>query len=82
MYRKVIIAVDCTDDAQQQQVQQIMQEVSNMGLFSGEKIISAYPYFRAHRNDLTQLFGLISKGGVKSLMSGQGISLVTKLAKR
>lgn len=82
MLRKITVAVDCADDAQRDRIQKIMNEVSGMELLYASQIEGMYPYFRAHRSELRQLFTLIARGGVKSLMSGQGISLITKLARR
>lgn len=80
--RKIVIAVDCVDDAQRDRVQGIMNEVSGMRVLDGGKIEGMYPYFRSHQVELMQLFRLVGNGGVKALMSGQGIGLVTKLARR
>ena len=80
--RRIEIAVECADDAQRDRVQGIMNEVSGMRLLDGAKIEGAYPFLKAHWGDLRSLFGLVQKGGIKSLMSGQGIGLMTKLARR
>jgi hypothetical protein len=80
--RKIYIAVDCADDAQKDAVQKIFNEVSNMRIFNGSQIQSFYPYVKAHQQDLFQLFSMVSKNGVKSLMSASGIAVVTRLAKR
>lgn len=80
--RRIVIAVECVDDAQRDRVQEIMNEVSGMRMLDGAKIEGMYPFFRNHQSELYQLFGLVSKGGIKSMMSGQGIALMTKLAKR
>lgn len=80
--RKIILAVDCADDAQRDRVQGIMNEVSGMRILEGAKIEGMYPYFRQHQGELYQLFNLVGNGGVKALMSGLGISLITKLARR
>lgn len=79
--RKIVLAVDCADDAQRDRVQAIMNEISGMKMLNGSKIEGMYPYFRKHQGELYQLFNLIGNGGVKALMSGQGISLITKLAR-
>ena len=80
--RRIEIAVECADDAQRDRVQGIMNEVSGMRLLDGAKIECAYPFLKTHYGDLRSLFGLVSKGGIKSLISGQGIGLMTKLARR
>lgn len=80
--RKIAIAVDCEDDAQRDRIQNIMDEVSGMRLLNGNQIENIYPFFRSHQAELFQLFGMVANGGVKSLMSGQGISLITKIARK
>lgn len=80
--RKIAIAVDCEDDAQRDRIQAIMDEISGMRVLNGGQIESMYPFFRTHQAELFQLFGMVSNGGIKSLMSGQGVALITKLAKR
>jgi hypothetical protein len=82
MYRKIIIAVDCEDDKQKEEVQAVANELSRMGLFQGDKILGAYPYFVKNGGDIKKLFSLVSQGGVKSLMSAQGISVISRLAKK
>ena len=80
--RKIAIAVDCEDDAQRDRIQAIMDEISGMRMLNGGQIENMYPFFRTHQAELFQLFGMVSNGGIKSLMSGQGVALITKLAKR
>ena len=80
--RRIEIAVECADDEQRDRVQGIMNEVSRMRLLDGAKIEGAYPFLKTHYGDLRSLFGLVSKGGIKSLISGQGIGFMTKLARR
>lgn len=80
--RKIYIAVECADDAQRDIIQGIFNEVSNMRIFNGSQIQGMYPFVRAHQNELYQLFTMVGKNGIKSLMSASGIALVTKLAKR
>ena len=81
MLRKITIAVDCVDDKERDAVQRIMNDVSSMRFLQGNRIIGMYPYFKRHEGELYQLFNLVGERGVKALLSGQGISLVTKLAK-
>lgn len=76
------MAVDCADDAQRDRIQAIMNEISGMKMFHAAKIEGMYPFFRQHQGELYQLFNLIGNGGVKALMSGKGVSLITKLARR
>lgn len=81
MLRKIIIAVDCANDNERDRVQQIATEVSNMRIFDGRKMVGIWPYVQAHKGDMQQLFSLISEGGIKALMSGRGIQLLTRLTK-
>ena len=80
--RKIIIAVDCADDAQRDRVQDIVNEISGMRVLDGGKIEGMYPFFRLHHAEISQLFSMISRNGIKSVMSGQGLALITKLARR
>lgn len=81
MYRKIVIAVDCADDAERDRVQNIANEVSNMRILDGRKLTAIWPYVQSHKADITQIFGLVSQGGVKSLISAKGIQLLTKLTR-
>jgi hypothetical protein len=81
MLRKIIIAVDCADDNERDRVQNIATEVSNMRIFDGRKMAGIWPYVQAHKGDIQQLFSLISEGGIKALVSGKGIQLLTRLTK-
>lgn len=81
MLRKVYLVVDCADDKQKEFVQQAMNEVSNMRMLSGDNIQSMFPFFKQHKNDLMQLFTMIKNGGIKSLFSLQGASIIKSLTK-
>ena len=81
MLRKIIIAVDCADDAERDRVQAIATEVSNMRILDGRRMTGIWPYVQAHKGDIQQLFSLISEGGIKALMSGRGIQLLTRLTR-
>lgn len=81
MLRKIIIAVDCADDAERDRVQAIATEVSNMRILDGRMMVGIWPYVQAHKVDIQQLFSLISDGGIKALMSGRGIQLLTRLTR-
>lgn len=81
MLKKVYIVVDVADDDEKQRVQGVMNDISNMRVLKGGQILSMYPYFKRHEMELVQLFTLVGTRGIKALMSGQGISLVTKLAR-
>ena len=81
MLRKIIIAVDCADDAERDRVQAIATEVSNMRILDGRRMTGIWPYVQAHKGDMQQLFSLISEGGIKALMSGRGFQLLTRLTR-
>lgn len=81
MLRKIIIAVDCADDSERDRVQQIATEVSNMRILDGHKMVGIWPYIQAHKGDIQQLFSLITEGGIKALLSGKGVQLLTRLTR-
>jgi hypothetical protein len=35
----------------------------------------------AHRGDIAEIFGIVSKNGIKGILSGRGVQLLTKLTK-
>lgn len=82
MLRKLNIAIDCANDAQRDDVQKILEEVSAMRLLDGNAIVTAYPWMKAHRSELTQLFNLIAKDGVKAIVSVPGGTLIAKLMRK
>ena len=81
MLRKIIIAVDCADDAERDRVQAIATEVSNMRILDGRMMVGIWPYVQAHKGDMQQLFSLVSEGGVKALVSGKGVQLLMRFAR-
>lgn len=81
MLRKIIIAVDCADDNERDRVQQIATEVSNMRILDGRKMVGIWPYVQAHKGDIQQVFSLVSEGGIKALLSGKGIQLLTRFTR-
>ena len=81
MLRKIIIAVDCADDAERDRVQAIATEVSNMRILDGHMMVGIWPYVQAHKGDMQQLFSLISEGGIKALVSGKGVQLLMRFAR-
>ena len=52
MLRKIIIAVDCADDAERDRVQNIATEVSNMRILDGRKMVGIWPYVQSHKSDM------------------------------
>ena len=82
MLRKITIAVDCADDKERYMVQDIMAEISGMGILSANSIIGMYPFLKANRAQIFELFGMVSNNGIKSLISAKGISMLTQLTRR
>ncbi len=82
MLRKITIAVDCADDQERDMVQDIMAEISGMGILSANSIIGMYPFLKANRAQIFELFGMVSKNGIKSIISAKGISMLTQLTRR
>lgn len=82
MLRKITIAVDCADDQERDMVQDIMAEISGMGILSANSIIGMYPFLKANRAQIFELFGMVSKNGIKSIISAKGISILTQLTRR
>jgi hypothetical protein len=80
--RKIFIAVDCQDDAERDEVQHVMEQISAMRLLKGNAIIGMYPYLKAHQNELMQLFKMVKDNGVKSLLSVNGGIILSKLARQ
>lgn len=79
MLRKLNIAIDCTDDAQKEQVQQVLAEISGMGLLKGGQILSVYPFFKGHQRELIELFNMIAKDGPKAVVSFKGAAIINSL---
>lgn len=75
------MVVDCADDNERDQVQRVANDISSMKILSGRQILGVYPYFRRHEGEIYQLLTMVSNNGLKGLMSGQGIGILTKLAR-
>lgn len=67
-YRKVIIAVDCETEQEQQLVQAIAQEISETFRPTAKDLIGFYPVIRKHKNLLYSAIKLVSKEGKKGVM--------------
>lgn len=79
-FRKIYLAVECESDQEKDQVQAMANEISEMGILKGSSILNMLPVFAKNRQELTQLFSMVSKGGIKSLLSVQGGILIKKLS--
>ena len=53
-----------------------------MGILSANSIIGMYPFLKANRAQIFELFGMVSKNGIKSIISAKGISMLTQLTRR
>ena len=67
-YRKIIIAVDCDSDQEQQLVQSIAQEISSTFRISGKDLISFYPFVKQHKALLYSAVKTVAKDGKKGIM--------------
>ena len=79
--RKLYIVVDCENDEQKEAVQTAFNELSNTRALTSRTVISMYPFFKKHRDDLFELFNMVKTGGVKSLLSVRGGTLINNLRK-
>lgn len=79
--RKFYIAIDCENDEQKEAVQVALNDLSNSRILTSRNIISMYPFFKKHQNELFELFNMVRSGGVKSLLSMKGGTLINKLRK-
>lgn len=77
--RKFYIVVDCDSEQEREQLQQTLNDISNMRAFRASDVIRMRPMFERHRDDLIKLFRMIKQGGVKSLLSIQGGMLLNRL---
>jgi hypothetical protein len=82
MLRKLFIVIECDDDKQRDNVQAIFNELSNTRVLTADKILKAYPMYKAREADIRQLFAIVSNNGVKGLMSVQGATLLTNILRR
>lgn len=79
MLRKLMIAIDCTNDEERDKVQKILEDFSALKLLSGKTLVGVYPWVKNHQSDLMKLFHLISSNGIKSIASVTGGSIIAKL---
>lgn len=77
--RKIIVAVDCADDNERDIVQGVFQEISNMRVLNGTQIKKMIPLIKKNKSELIELFGLITKDGIGSLLSIKGGRLIARL---
>lgn len=82
MLRKVFLAIECADEKERDEAQLVLNEMSNARVITAERLIKAYPLFKARKAEIRQLFGIVSQSGIKGLLSVQGASLLTKLMRQ
>lgn len=82
MLRKIYLAVECANDQEKELVQQAAQEISEMRVLTAKDIIKMQSVFMNNRNEIVKLFRMISQGGVGSLLSVEGMSVIRSLMKR
>lgn len=68
-FRKIIIAVDCENDREQQLVQSIAQEISQTFTIKASDLISFYPVIVKNKALLYTAVKKVSTEGKKGLMS-------------
>ncbi|MEF9922992.1 MAG: hypothetical protein RR854_00260 [Muribaculaceae bacterium] len=77
--KKLFIVLECANDQEEQAAQEVLKQISNMRIFDAKKMITYYPILKSRERSIRELFGLVSSGGVKSLLSMKGISLIKSL---
>lgn len=80
--RKIYLAIECENDQERDMVQSLATEISEMRVLKGSSIINMIPVFNRNRQELVQLFSMVSNGGIKSLLSVQGGLLIKKLSSK
>lgn len=79
--RKLYIVLDCDDDQQKEQVQSLLNEVSNARMLNGRQLVSMAPIIQRNRTDITELFNMIRQGGIKAIMSMRGGLIISRISK-
>lgn len=64
MLRKISIGIECRDDNERDEVQEIANQLTGMRVITGSQIISMFPLFMQHRGKLAGVFNFITKNGV------------------
>ena len=82
MLRKVFLAIECADQKQLDEAQLVLNEISNARVITAERLVKAYPIYKAREAEIRQLFSIVSTSGFKGLMSIQGASLLSQLMRR
>ena len=67
-HRKIIIAVDCESDEQQQAVQDIAKELSSTFQMRATDLISFYPFVKKHKALLYSAVKTVATEGKKGIV--------------
>lgn len=67
-YKKIIIAVDCQDESEQESVQEIAKEISGTFRLKAKELIDFYPILHKHKALLYTAITTISREGKKGLL--------------
>ena len=67
-YKKVILAVDCENEQEQQMVQTIAKELSELLHLKAKDLIEFYPILKTHRALIYNSINIISKEGKRGLL--------------
>lgn len=79
-YRRIIIAVQCEDDKEQAQMQEIARELSQTFKLNAKDIIKFYPLLQKNSGVLISAFRAISQNGMRGVM--QAVPSLIKNFKR
>lgn len=66
-YKKIILAVDCENDQEQQMVQVMAKELSEVLHLKAKELINFYPILQKNRGLIYTAINTISKEGKKGL---------------
>lgn len=66
-YKKIMLAVDCETEAEQQKVQEIAKELSGILQLKAKDLISFYPTLQKNKGLIFSVVNTISKEGKKGL---------------
>lgn len=67
-YKKIILAVDCENEQEQQMVQMIAKELSETLRLKAKELINFYPVLLKHRGLIYAAMQTISREGKKGLL--------------
>lgn len=67
-YKRVILAVDCENEKEQQKVQEIAKELSEVLHLKAKDLVEFYPILKTHRALIYNSINIISKEGKKGLL--------------